>query len=82
MDMQSLRRVLGAMVNYKGSQCEVIEVLEDGPAIVLRCLGGDCPIQGDMHGEAHRRTPSMITLPVYLDDEPNPFIARLIQRVS
>ena len=66
--VSELRGLIGSYVRHDGARCEVVEVLEDGPAIVLHeCL--DHPaIQADQHGEAHRRVPSMITVPILSPD--------------
>ena len=66
--LEHLRELIGLKVRHQGSQWEIIEVLEDGPALVL----GDCEmhtvIQADQHGEAHRRVPNTTTIPLFDQD--------------
>lgn len=80
--LQQLRGLLGQLVNYKGQQHEINEVLEEsahGAALVLKCLEGSGTIQGDYHGEAHRRTPELILLPVADDQgQVSVFVQRLL----
>lgn len=91
MTSEDLRHIIGKQLNYKGYACEIIEVLEDGPQLVLRILdsepeeselGGDIknPIQANQFGEAHRRTPETFTVPA-LDKQQRPiaFLQTLIQ---
>lgn len=65
--IKDLRDLIGQFVEYQGIRCEVIEVLEDGPAIVLQDCNNHNTIQADQHGEAHRRVPKTRTVqvPVY-----------------
>ena len=42
-----------------------MEILEDGPALVLRDCEMHTVIQADQHGEAHRRVPTTITIPLF-----------------
>lgn len=56
-----LRKLIGGRARYQGELYEIIEVLEDEPALVLQ----NCEhktIQADQHGEAHRRVPETVTL--------------------
>lgn len=56
-----LRRLIGGRARYHSELYEIIEVLEDEPALVLQ----NCEhkmIQADQHGEAHRRVPETVTL--------------------
>jgi len=57
-----LQRMIGAQARYHDDAYQVIEVLEDGPAIVLQQLGDNTTIQADQHGDAHRRVPRTLTL--------------------
>lgn len=89
MNCDDLRHIIGQQLNYKGHTCEVIEVLEDGPQLVLRNLDvvsaqeqalSRNPIQPNQFGEAHRRTPETFTVPA-LDKnaQPIPFLQTLIE---
>jgi hypothetical protein len=55
--LDALRDMIGLRVLHGGRTCEVIEVLEEGPALVLQCCDQDSVIQADQYGEAHRRAP-------------------------
>lgn len=92
MNCDDLRHIIGQQLNYKGHACEVIEVLEDGPQLVLRNLDvanaedqelSRNPIQPNQFGEAHRRTPETFTVPA-LDKnaQPIPFLQTLIQNAN
>jgi hypothetical protein len=63
--MEHLRDLIGLKVKHQGSHWEIIEVLEDGPALVLRDCEMHTVIQADQHGEAHRRVPSTTTIPLF-----------------
>ena len=59
-----LRNLIGTRARYHGTLFEIIEVLEDGPALVLQDCEKHTTIQADQHGEAHRRVPQTMTLPI------------------
>lgn len=61
-----LYNLIGGRVRYQGGLFEIIEFLEDGPALVLQDCESNTTIQADQHGEAHRRVPHTFTLPVVL----------------
>ena len=69
IDLNKLRNLIGKKVDHHGVTCEIIEILEDGPMLILR----DCElhpiIQADQHGEAHRRVPTTRTIPIYCHDK-------------
>lgn len=93
MTCEDLRHIIGRQLNYKGHNCEIIEVLEDGPQLVLRNLDFDeintlqsesrNPIQPNQFGEAHRRTPETFTIAA-LDKQqrPIPFLQKLVTDAS
>jgi hypothetical protein len=56
-----LRRLIGARARYHGAVYEILEVIEDEPALVLQDEGHST-IQADQHGEAHRRVPATVTV--------------------
>jgi len=49
--------------------CHVVEVLEDGPSIVLQSLESMQNIQPNLHGDATRRVPTTYTIPVLNHDK-------------
>jgi len=57
-----LRKLIGGRARFHEVLYEIIEVLEDGPALVLQDCEDHTTIQADQHGEAHRRVPQTITL--------------------
>ncbi len=59
-----LQDMIGIRVRYQGVVCQVLEVLEEGPALVLEDLENHTLIQPDQHGEAHRRVPQTYTVQV------------------
>lgn len=58
-----LQKLIGRQVRYEGCHCEVIEVLAEGPAIVLY-KHSPSEIQANWFGEAQRRAPGTYTLPL------------------
>ncbi len=60
----SLRQLIGRRARYQGARYEIIEILEDGPSLVLQECGNHTIIQADQLGEAHRRVPPTLTLTV------------------
>lgn len=66
--IKTLRSHIGHYARHKHIIYEVIEVLEETPALVLQ----DCEhtsIQADQHGEAHRRVPRIRTITIPADDQ-------------
>jgi hypothetical protein len=61
--LDHLQQYIGCEITYKGKRCQLIEVLEDGPALVLMCLDKHTTIQSDQHGGAHRRVHETHTVP-------------------
>lgn len=60
--LEQLRQMIGTRVRHQGLVCEVIEILEDGPVLVLSC--GESPvIQSDQYGNPTRRVPQISTVP-------------------
>lgn len=62
--VQRLRACIGREVVCGGERCVIVEVLEDGPMLVLSCLSGATVVQPNQHGEATRRVPQTRTVPV------------------
>jgi hypothetical protein len=77
--VEHLRDLIGLKVKHQASLWEIIEVLEDGPTLVLRDCEMHTVIQADQHGEAHRRVPSTTTIPLFDRDgnELNPALLDL-----
>jgi len=70
-----LQALIGRHCKHKECQCEIIEILEDGPSIVLY-KHGQAEIQCNWFGEAQRRAPGTYTIPVVskLTDDLHPVI--------
>lgn len=77
--LTQLRGLIGLHVHYNGARCQIIEVLEDEPALILQDCERHTIIQPDQLGEAHRRVPSTFTIPVLSGDktELNPMFLEL-----
>jgi hypothetical protein len=65
---EALQVLIGQEVDHLGYRCEIIEVLEDSTALVLRCSGGQAVIQPDQYGEPRRLAPLTFTVPVLTHD--------------
>ncbi len=61
--LDHVQQYIGREITYKGSRCQLIEILEDGPALVFMCLEHTTTIQSDQHGGAHRRVHETHTVP-------------------
>lgn len=68
INVDKLRNLIGHELEFDGAACQVIEILEDGPALILQQHHQHSTIQADQHGEAHRRVPGTITVQVYDPD--------------
>jgi len=66
--VEDLRDLIGLRVRYGGMDCQIIEILEDGPSLVLQNDVAQA-IQPDQYGEAHRRVPHTLTIPIFTDDK-------------
>lgn len=65
INVDKLRGLIGHEVEFAGIPCQIIEIIEDGPALILQHRHHLTTIQADQHGEAHRRVPTTITIQVY-----------------
>ncbi len=79
ISLEQLRTFIGRRVRHAGIQCQVIEILEDGPALVLQDCEQHTVIQPDQHGEAHRRVAPTFIVPLAGDEpgELNPAFVNL-----
>ncbi len=67
-----LRTLIGRRVRYKGELYEVFEILEHDPLALVLQNEAHLLIQPDQHGEAHRRVPETVTVPVALNETAAP----------
>ncbi|MDH5570233.1 MAG: hypothetical protein OEY89_00625 [Gammaproteobacteria bacterium] len=75
-----LHQYIGLEIDYNGTQCQLIEILEDGPALVFMCMGQGTTIQTDQHGGAHRRVHETYTIPCISEirDELHPVVKQIL----
>ena len=66
---EQLRDMIGLRVRYHNVDCQIVEVLEDGPALILEDLEHHISIQPDQHGEAHRKVPKTYTIKILTHDK-------------
>lgn len=71
--LQHLRSRVGTSVLYRGEPYTVLEILTQEAAVVLHSAA-QTVIQANQHGEASRRVPATVTLPIFLSEGgmPNP----------
>jgi len=68
VNVDKLRILIGREVDFEGQRCQIIEILEDDPALVLQSMDYGVTIQADQHGEAHRKVPPTITVSILNQD--------------
>ena len=68
ISIEQLRGLIGVRLYYRKQLYQVIEVLEDGPSIVIQHLQ-ELSIQHNQHGEAQRKAPLTCTIPVLSADK-------------
>jgi len=80
ISLQRLRDLIGVRARCHNCDCVVIEVLEDGPALVLENCAGETVIQPDQQGSAKRRVPQRFTISVMMegDKKINPLVLDLL----
>jgi len=61
--LDQLRGMIGVKVIHQGVACKVVEILEDGPSLVLLSVD-DSHIQSDQYGNPLRKVPQTYTVPV------------------
>jgi hypothetical protein len=69
--ISNLRQHIGRYARHEGTVFEIIEILEDEPALVLQDCEQRTTIQADQHGEAHRRVPQTCTITIPVDENGN-----------
>lgn len=78
---EELRSLIGQRLRHHGVDCQIIEVLEDGPSLALQEFTSHTVIQSDQYGEAHRRVAPTFTIQVRdrTTGELNPAIIDLLK---
>jgi hypothetical protein len=64
IELEQLRDLIGINVIYRGNPCSIIEVLEDGPSLVLEDTGTYEALQETQFGTPYRAVPETHTIPV------------------
>jgi hypothetical protein len=68
INIEQLRNMIGTKLMHQGICCQVVEVLEDGPSLVLVSIDDEDEIQTDQYGNPMRRVPQNFTVPVLTQD--------------
>ena len=68
VSIAQLQDMIGLHILWHDTRYAIVEVLEDGPALIAQCLAPDAAIQGDMHGRAHRHVQSIVVIKVLTPD--------------
>ncbi len=63
--LQQLRKLIGQQVVHQGVCCQIIEILEHEPALVLQATGPREGIQDNQFGDPHRRVAEVYTIPLF-----------------
>lgn len=81
--LDDLRMLIGRRLEWHGVPCEIVEVLDEGPSLVLRSVEPGRPVHGDRHGEAVRRGPDTFEVPVADGDgNAHPDFVALVRNVG
>ena len=65
--IEQLRGMIGVKLCHNNQPCQVVEVLENGPSLVLQYFENN--IQNNQYGDAHRRAPETLCIPVLSEDK-------------
>lgn len=82
--LTQLRSLIGTRVHLHGEPYQVIEVLPEGPVVVLQALDAEHVIQANAQGEASRRVPRLIEVDARLGGEEtlDPRVAGWLRQVA
>ena len=73
--LKHLQSLLGQTLTYQGERCTIIEILQSENTLVLQCDKHRPVIQANQYGDASRRAPNYLSLPIYVEhDLLNPII--------
>ncbi len=64
ISLAQLQGMIGMHLRWRAVDYAVVEVLEDGPALVVQSLTPGTAIQGDVHGRARREVQQVVVIPV------------------
>lgn len=62
--LTALRALLGTEVVHQGVRCRLLEVIDDGPLLILEDCEAHTTIQENQYGGLWRRVPQVYTVPV------------------
>jgi len=62
ISLSQLRGMIGVKLIYNNRPCQVIEVIENSPSLILQFMDKD--IQNNQFGNAHRFVPETCCIPV------------------
>lgn len=65
IDPDKLKKLLGQFLSYQGVPCQVIEILADEPAVVLRDTSARKVIQPNQYGDAGDWATETFTVAVF-----------------
>lgn len=84
VDHDRFKALVGQYVTYQGRIYAVIEILEDGPALVLQACDERRVIQANQHGEANRCVTQTLTVTLLngRGDGYNPLLPELAQLLA
>ncbi len=78
-DPARLRALLGLELDWDGHRWQVVDILPEGPMVVLQATDGAREIQPNQHGDAARRVPLRREVPARdADGEPHPDLLALL----
>lgn len=79
-DVDKLKQMVGRPVRYGGRSLRILDVIDDPPMLVLADGAETRRIQGNAMGEAHRRVPATIEIPLSDPDtgEPDPRLSDIL----
>jgi len=66
---EQMSNMIGLRVRHHNVYCQIVEILEDSPALILEDLEHHISIQPDQHGEAHRKVPKTYTIKILTHDK-------------
>ncbi|MFA5626807.1 MAG: hypothetical protein WCX90_00190 [Thiohalomonadaceae bacterium] len=72
LTLAQLSRLVGQPTIHNGASCHVIEVLAEGPTLVLQDDGCNTEIQDNRFGEPNRSVPRTYIVPLLEGEELNP----------
>lgn len=64
-ELQALRHAIGRVIQFRGQPCRIMEILDDGPSVVIECLDASKAIQANQFGDATRRVSQTMSIPIY-----------------